>query len=331
MHQLELICRVCGTPNEENFPGISRAPGYKYLAQMQFPRQLRSVYRHLPPDALDLLERLLCLDPRRRIRAQEALRHPFFLNPPAPASPSRICPYDSLHEYEVKKRRRLELERSDPAKRARQEVSPPHHAPNGTSHAAAAAAAASATAAAAASFLRSSSPARMNGFGTRTSPTSRTSPDEPSPLEEGELRNSPPKPAISSRPAASKSPAAAFVPRPPVNTASSPARLPAVPAHRNPLSQSAPAPVADSSPLSSPQRTVSAPSACMPPPPPISFPAVDPFAFASENPSAVSTFVLPRSAKRAASYVNPYLQPAKKRPATVLSSSTSSTAAAAAT
>jgi serine/threonine protein kinase len=321
LHQLELICRICGTPAEENFPGISRAPGYKQLAQFQFPRQLRSIYRQLPPDALDLLERLLCLDPRRRIRAQEALRHPFFLNAPAPAAPSRVCLYDSLHEFEVKKRRRQELERADPAKRARQEVSPPNtNAANGSSSLS--------------TFLRSSSPANLNGTnGARLSPTN-TSPDRSpgsgSGREEGELRNSPPKPAVSSRPAASKSPAAAFVSRPPLKSTSPAARSPAplsrspAPSHRNLLSQSAPGPFADSSSVPAPQRASSAPSASMPPPPPIAFPAVDPFAFAAENQNQASAapsssaFLLPQSAKRAASYVNPYVQPAKRRPPAVL-------------
>ena len=39
---------------------------------------MRKVFSDAAPDAIDLLEKLLDLDPNKRILAKEALQHPFF-------------------------------------------------------------------------------------------------------------------------------------------------------------------------------------------------------------------------------------------------------------
>lgn len=45
----------------------------------------------LPADALDLLQKLLAMNPRQRITAAEALRHPFFTSAAAPVPPPETC------------------------------------------------------------------------------------------------------------------------------------------------------------------------------------------------------------------------------------------------
>jgi serine/threonine protein kinase len=115
-HQLELILRTCGTPSEDTYPGVKRTPGYQKLVS-KWPvhnSTLLERFRSFPPEALDLLSGLLVLDPRRRLRAQEVLRHPFFSasSSSPPPLPSRV---ESLHEFELRAKRKLTSEPSTAA------------------------------------------------------------------------------------------------------------------------------------------------------------------------------------------------------------------------
>jgi cyclin-dependent kinase 7 len=53
---------------------------------MEFSKQaapdLRQTFPNAPPDALDLLKKLMAFDPNRRVSAAEALRHEYFTTPP---------------------------------------------------------------------------------------------------------------------------------------------------------------------------------------------------------------------------------------------------------
>eukprot|EP00271_Cylindrocystis_brebissonii_P019240 TRINITY_DN5788_c0_g1_i1.p1 TRINITY_DN5788_c0_g1~~TRINITY_DN5788_c0_g1_i1.p1 ORF type:complete len:303 (+),score=40.48 TRINITY_DN5788_c0_g1_i1:286-1194(+) len=76
--QLFKIFQVLGTPSEATWPGISQLADYK-SAFPQWPRQdLALLSAHLHPTGVDLLTRMLTLDPSKRISAQAALRHPYF-------------------------------------------------------------------------------------------------------------------------------------------------------------------------------------------------------------------------------------------------------------
>jgi serine/threonine protein kinase len=56
-------------------------------------------------EAVDLLERMLALDPDKRIDAEGALDHNFFYVEPVPCDPDKISPYlVSSHEYTSKNR-----------------------------------------------------------------------------------------------------------------------------------------------------------------------------------------------------------------------------------
>ena len=57
----------------------------------------------------DLLDRLLCLDPAKRITARQALDHEYFRAEPVECSPSKLPKIEiDTHEYQVMNRMRLE-------------------------------------------------------------------------------------------------------------------------------------------------------------------------------------------------------------------------------
>jgi serine/threonine protein kinase len=121
--QLEMICAVFGTPNEQNWLGVSKLPGYARVADMQQrSAKIQSILAKCPPEVIDLASKMLELDPRKRITAEAALDHEFFFVEPL-ASSYTPQPFKSHnHGYTVvmaheEKRRQTGLEPRD-AKRA---------------------------------------------------------------------------------------------------------------------------------------------------------------------------------------------------------------------
>ena len=114
LETLNLICKKCGTPTPENWPGVERLPHYNLVAGCPpCARRLRDMYRELDAAALDLLERLLTLDPRRRVTAARALECDWFWCSPPPASPASLPRYPSAHEYTVKAQHTAERQQHD--------------------------------------------------------------------------------------------------------------------------------------------------------------------------------------------------------------------------
>lgn len=103
--QLELILRLCGYPDEETIQAI---PSYKNIKpKEEYKPRLREELSKVIKDenAIDLIEKLLALHPKKRISAHEALDHDYFWSDPLPSAPEDI-PYlgESCHEYTSKKR-----------------------------------------------------------------------------------------------------------------------------------------------------------------------------------------------------------------------------------
>jgi mitogen-activated protein kinase 1/3 len=78
--QLNVIFDVIGTPSEAECGVFKSVAGYLRKLRRKAPRDLTRVYEGEAADgpALDLLRRMLCFDPARRIRMKDALAHPFF-------------------------------------------------------------------------------------------------------------------------------------------------------------------------------------------------------------------------------------------------------------
>lgn len=72
------IFRVLGTPTETTWPGLSSLPDYKSNFPVWNKKNLKSVVHNLEEDGINLLEKILVLDPCDRISAKRALLHPYF-------------------------------------------------------------------------------------------------------------------------------------------------------------------------------------------------------------------------------------------------------------
>jgi len=75
------IFQKLGTPTEQVWPGVSELPDFKPTFPKWAPKgwnAIRNTAQQVGPDGVELLERLMCYDPRRRLSAKRALQHPYF-------------------------------------------------------------------------------------------------------------------------------------------------------------------------------------------------------------------------------------------------------------
>ncbi|KAF8862804.1 Pkinase-domain-containing protein [Acephala macrosclerotiorum] len=87
VHQINLICQAIGTPAEDNWPGVSQLPEYTVPDQIIPVRQkdhYLATFGTAGHEGVDLLMKMLVLDPRKRITADEALRHGWWSAEPKP-------------------------------------------------------------------------------------------------------------------------------------------------------------------------------------------------------------------------------------------------------
>jgi len=76
--QLFRIARTLGTPNEDNWPGVSKLPAFQSAFPNWRGQSLASVVPQLDTLGWDLLSKMLVYPPAQRISAKAALRHPYF-------------------------------------------------------------------------------------------------------------------------------------------------------------------------------------------------------------------------------------------------------------
>ncbi|KAH8804627.1 serine/threonine-protein kinase [Xylogone sp. PMI_703] len=94
VHQVSLICQAVGTPTEENWPGVSKLPEYTVPEP---PNPVRGRDHYLATfgtagqEGVDLLMKMLVLDPRKRITAREILLHSWWSSEPKP-TPKKDLP-----------------------------------------------------------------------------------------------------------------------------------------------------------------------------------------------------------------------------------------------
>ena len=110
LDQLKMLCMYCGTPTEENYPGVSELPDFSKVQLKPEKRVLKEYLesKKLDRAAIDLIDKMLVMDPKQRITAQQALEHEYFKCEPLPCAPSEIGQFESSHVYTVQQKQEKE-------------------------------------------------------------------------------------------------------------------------------------------------------------------------------------------------------------------------------
>ncbi|CAH1963634.1 unnamed protein product [Acanthoscelides obtectus] len=115
MMQLDKISRVCGTPTPAVWPSVIKLPLFHTLKPNKLHRRrLREDFVFMPSSALELLDRMLELDPDKRITAEDALKSPWLKNiDPEQISAPELPTWQDCHELWSKKRKRQFREQAE--------------------------------------------------------------------------------------------------------------------------------------------------------------------------------------------------------------------------
>ncbi|ESQ29781.1 hypothetical protein EUTSA_v10023419mg [Eutrema salsugineum] len=117
--QLTKIYELCGSPDENNWPGVSKMPWYNPMKSSRpLKRRVRETFWSFDRHALELLEKMLVLDPSERISAKDALDAEYFWTDPLPCDPKSLPKYESSHEFQTK-RKRQEMRHNEEAAKKR--------------------------------------------------------------------------------------------------------------------------------------------------------------------------------------------------------------------
>jgi len=107
LEQLELIWKICGTPTMESWAAVSNQPLWKECKpKRESKRVLKEKFSQtlFSKEAIDLLDKLLVLDPEKRLSAEECLQHEWFKKGPEPERPFNL-PSRTCNEYGARKRK----------------------------------------------------------------------------------------------------------------------------------------------------------------------------------------------------------------------------------
>ncbi|XP_074598158.1 cyclin-dependent kinase 12 isoform X2 [Brevipalpus obovatus] len=127
--QLESISKICGTPTSQNWPSVTSLPLWnQFKPKKIYRRRLREDFSFMPKAALELLDAMLCLDPSKRITAEEAMKCEW-LRTSTMSAPS-LPHWQDCHEMWSKQRRKkahqqAQANQQQPQPQASQSHNPP--------------------------------------------------------------------------------------------------------------------------------------------------------------------------------------------------------------
>lgn len=105
---LSKIFAALGTPTDPDWCGLKNMPGFiKFQETKATP--LKTLFPGVESEAIDLLSKMVCMDPRRRVSPKEALKHPYFRAKPLPTAPGLL---PKPHKREENEKKRSASERS---------------------------------------------------------------------------------------------------------------------------------------------------------------------------------------------------------------------------
>ena len=78
--QIFKIFQMYGTPTERTWPGITKLPDFKLTFPQSKGKAIEAYNKNIDPIGLDLLSKMLQLDPCKRISAKAALNHVSFIS-----------------------------------------------------------------------------------------------------------------------------------------------------------------------------------------------------------------------------------------------------------
>lgn len=114
LDQLDKIFKLLGTPNESVWPGWTKLSATRKMHfTTQSANHLRQRIPFVTEACCDLLQRMLCFDPAKRISASDALQHPYFRESPRAKDPALMPTWPSVHDGSIKKRRRSSVEEEE--------------------------------------------------------------------------------------------------------------------------------------------------------------------------------------------------------------------------
>ncbi|ODV70469.1 Pkinase-domain-containing protein, partial [Hyphopichia burtonii NRRL Y-1933] len=123
LSQLFKIFDLMGTPTIESWPNIENLPWFEMLKPKvnkisKFSKEYKPI---MSEQSFDLAEKLLTLNPKKRLTASEALNHAYFTKDPKPEPLYFLKDVKGeWHEFETKKRRRQERKKLQDAQKQAQ-------------------------------------------------------------------------------------------------------------------------------------------------------------------------------------------------------------------